>query len=163
VLSGLSSYMVTYLCRTELLRPSITLIDTLARSGYGRARLFSFSDVLLARSLAKLLAAGVSVEAIRTSVAVLEQKLGKEPGSLITTPVSIVGEQIYLEALDGAPVALSQHGQMVFSYMLDVDQIRVDASKVVTARSKADKARVSRHNIDAASRCEQTSSNRRRA
>lgn len=145
-LSGLSQYMVSYLCRERLLKPKVLSAE---RHGterrFGKARLFSFADVLLARSIRKLLVAGVSVKQVQLSIQVLEAKLGKAPEDLTRLHVTIIGKRIYLEPSSGPPVDLTHDGQLAFSYMLEVDQLRSEAGRLVAGRTESDRERVRRH------------------
>lgn len=152
-LSGLTDYMVSYLRREELLKPKVLTGENRLDAGprFGKARMFSFSDVLLARSIRKLLSAGVSVKQLRKSIEVLEGKLGKARQDLTRLHVTIIGKQIYVEPSGSAPVELTHDGQMAFSYMLELDQLRTEAGKLVTNRTTADRKRVRRHSQRSAS------------
>lgn len=145
-LSGLSQYMVSYLCRERLLKPKA--LSGKCNDGerrFGKARIFSFADVLLARSIRKLLIAGVSVKQVQLSIQVLEAKLDKAPEDLSRLHVTIIGKRIYLEPLGEPPVELTQDGQLAFSYMLEVDQLRSEAGRLVAGRTESDRERVRRH------------------
>jgi DNA-binding transcriptional MerR regulator len=145
-LSGLSHYMVSYLCRERLLKPKVYSGKRQdAERRFGKARIFSFADVLLARSIRKLLIAGVSVKQIKVSIEVLEAKLGKAPDDLARLHVTIIGKRIYLEPSSGPPVELTHDGQLAFSYMLEVDQLRSEAGRLVASRTESDRDRVRRH------------------
>ena len=146
-LSGLSPYMVTYLRQVGLLVPvaSETSQGSGERPRYGKARLYKFSDILLGRSLRKLLDAGVSVKEIEESVRVLREKLGGVPGDLTTTRVTIIGKRIFLAPPNEQPVELTADGQLAFSYMLDLEGLQHAASKVIASRDARDERRVARH------------------
>jgi DNA-binding transcriptional MerR regulator len=145
-LSGLSQYMVSYLCRERLLKPKLVRgkRDNTERR-FGKARMFSFADVLLARSIRKLLIAGVSVKQVHRSIQVLEAKLGQAPEEFTRLHVTIIGKRIYLEPPNGPPVELTHDGQLAFSYMLEVDQLRSEAGRLVAGRTESDRERVRRH------------------
>ena len=145
-LSGLSQYMVSYLCRERLLKPKVLSGNWHeAERRFGKARMFSFADVLLARSIRKLLVAGVSVKQVQLSIQVLEAKLGKAPEDLTRLHVTIIGKRIYLEPPSGPPLELTHDGQLAFSYMLEVDQLRAEAGRLVAGRTESDRERVRRH------------------
>lgn len=145
-LSGLSQYMVSYLCRERLLKPKVLSGKRPdAERRFGKARLFSFADVLLARSIRKLLIGGVSVKQVQLSIQVLEAKLDKAPEDLTRLHVTIIGKRIYLEPPSGPPVELTHDGQLAFSYMLEVDQLRSEAGRLVAGRTESDRERVRRH------------------
>ena len=107
--------------------------------------MFSFADLLLARSISNLLNAGVSIKHIRASMQVLEGKLGKARLDLTRARITIVGRRIYLEGHGESPIDLTNDGQLAFSYMLELDQLRAKADKVIAGRSKSDRQRVRRH------------------
>ncbi len=91
--SGLSSkYMVDYLCRMQILTPSLSK----ARRR-GLARHFAYADVLVARSISALLKSGVSVEGLRGVLKTLRNKLGTGPvRALSKNHVIIIGKRVYL-------------------------------------------------------------------
>src|SRR5690348_7931740 len=62
-LAKLSTTMVDYLCRTELLIPSGAL-----KRGRGCPREYSFGDVVMLRAIAKLLQNGVEVAKLKSSL-----------------------------------------------------------------------------------------------
>lgn len=146
-LSGLSGYMVTYLRQVGLLLPigHETSTPAAQRPRYGKARLYRFSDVLLARSLRKLLDAGVSVKEIEESIRVLREKLGGVPRDLTTTRVTIIGKRIFVASPNEQPVELTADGQLAFSYMLDLKGLQQEAFKVIANRDGRDDRRVTRH------------------
>lgn len=152
-LTGLSKYMVTYLYRVGLLVPMPCRQDQHAsRPRYGKARLYTFSDILLGRSLRTLLAAGVSVKEIQEAVRVLRHKLGGVPHDLTKTRVTMVGKRVFVASPDEPPVELTADGQLAFSYMLDLGQLQSAASKVISARDDMDLRRVHRHRKSLATR-----------
>ena len=143
-LTGLTTYMVTYLRRIGLLVPAAPDEPSLGRPRYGKARLYTFPDLLLGRSLRKLIDGGVSVKEIEQSVRVLRDKLGGVPRDLSTTRVTIIGKRIFFAMPHDPPVELTNDGQLAFSYMLDIDQIHESALRVITERDSTDRRRVGR-------------------
>lgn len=113
--TGLSPHMVNYLCRHELLVPTLS---ELRRRGVKRC--FSYADLLLGRSIAKLLNAGVSVLALRKALQTLHGLIGEIPLTAFDTrKVAIGGDSVYL-AEPGEPVVdLSSRGQLAFQFVLD--------------------------------------------
>jgi DNA-binding transcriptional MerR regulator len=153
-LTGLTTYMVTYLGRIGLLIPVSPASDkgVLHRPQYGKARLYTFADLLLGRSLRKLLDAGVSVKEIEKSIRVLRDKLGGVPQDITNTRITIIGKRIYFAPPDQPPVELTGNGQLAFSYMLNIQQLQGAALKMLTARDSMDDRRVQRHERLLASR-----------
>jgi hypothetical protein len=107
--------MVNYLCRYEILWPSIE-----APGRRGARRWFSFSDLVFARGIAKLLHAGASVKALRRALNTLRRKLnGLPPSTLLGQHVVIVGQSVYLSESGTTPVELTANGQLAFHFVLD--------------------------------------------
>jgi DNA-binding transcriptional MerR regulator len=118
-LSGLGKHMVDYLCRHGLLTASGS-----KDRGFGKRRRFSFADVLLARTISKLLEAGVSVLAMRAVLRHLGQQLRTSAvPALRDTRVAICNGKPYLSEPNKPPTDLLAGGQMVFSFTLDVEEL----------------------------------------
>jgi|SRR6185437_15037873 len=139
-LSGLTKYMVDYLCRHGLLSASLS-----QGRGYGKRRLFSFTDILLARSLKKLLAGGISVLALRTVMAQLHEELNSDsPAVLRDTRVVIRGRKVYLSKPDRFPSDLMAGGQLSFSFVLEIEELWDHAEPIRAARRAAEVERLNR-------------------
>ncbi|MGH8257808.1 MAG: MerR family transcriptional regulator, partial [Steroidobacteraceae bacterium] len=92
----LSRHMVNYLCRYGVLEPTLS---TQRRRGV--VRRFSYADLLLARAVATLLAAGVSVIALRSALNTLRRKLKAVPLALFQSrAIAIVGSGVYISEPD---------------------------------------------------------------
>jgi hypothetical protein len=108
--------MVHYLCRYGILRASIE-----HRGRRGARRQFSYTDVVYARSVGKLLLAGASVATLRRALSTLRRKLNDVPVSnLVGKHVVIVGQSVYLSTSDRSIVDLTADGQLAFHFVLDV-------------------------------------------
>ncbi len=115
--SGLSSKsMVDYLCRIGVLVPSLSKVRR-----RGISRRFSYTDLLLARSVAALLRSGVSVEGLRGVFKTLRTKLGTGPvKGLSKKHVVIIGKRVYLQQTPAGIIDLTGDGQLAFHFVLDV-------------------------------------------
>jgi DNA-binding transcriptional MerR regulator len=115
--TGLSTYMIDYLCRTHLVTPSGN--DS---RGRGRVRQYTFPDIVLLRVVAKLLNQGISVLGFRKSFlsakkrqANVRELLARR--YLVTDGVSVfLQNQGVLERIDT--------GQLSFAFVLDLAPIR---------------------------------------
>lgn len=140
-LSGLSKYMVDYLCRHGLLSASRS-----SARGYGMRRRFSFTDVLLARALRKLLEAGVSVLAMRAVMSQLGHQLQSTTTHVLRdTRVVICRGKPYLSELNKPPADLLAGGQLAFSFVLEVEDLwrkaePLEAKRKLALRQRVDKA-----------------------
>jgi len=140
-LSGLSKHMVDYLCRHGLIVPSVSLKER----RHGKRRLFAFTDILVARSIAALLAAGVSVLSLRKAFLTLRDDLDLKNAVRLTDKRIIIrdGIPLLLEP-NQPPVDLTTGGQMVFSFVLEVEATRKRADSLWTRREAIVKKRLKR-------------------
>lgn len=120
--SGLSMAMVNYLYRTGLIIPSIG-----RKRGKGIERKYSFGDLVILKSIAKLLDAGVSVLRLKKALVNLRKlhtdiTLDKMPGAYLVTD----GKEIYLKQSNGV-LELLINGQLGFLFVVDVESVRRDA------------------------------------
>lgn len=137
-LAGLTKPMVDYLCRHGLLQPSKS---PRRERGYGKRRRFDFSDVLLARSIRKLLDADVSVLSMRTALIQLRQLLG-EQATLRDRRIVICDGVPHLTQPDRPPVNLLSGGQMTFSFVLDIKDTWRKAEPLAIRRKESERARI---------------------
>jgi DNA-binding transcriptional MerR regulator len=114
-LSGLSVHMITYLGRSEILRPSGR------EPRRGRQRLYTFSDVIFLKVIADLLAKGIEVRRLRESLnrARAETSLWidiqREPRRHLVTD----GTDLYVYE-DGRLESKTLNGQFAFAFVLDL-------------------------------------------
>jgi DNA-binding transcriptional MerR regulator len=137
-LAGLSKPMVDYLCRHGLLQASKS-----RGRGYGKRRRFDFSDVLLARSIRKLLDAEVSVLSMRNALVQLRRLLDAE-ATLRDRRIVIRDRVAYLTQPNRPAVNLLAGGQMTFSFLLDIEDTWRKAEPLVVKRKATDRARIER-------------------
>lgn len=114
-----SRHMVAYLCRTEILTPSLS-----PSRGKGERLQFSYADLLLSRAVSTLLARGVSVEKLRDVLKTLRVKLGRDAARTLTNRhVVIVGNRVYLQDSSQAVLDLTNSGQLAFHFVLDAQDV----------------------------------------
>jgi DNA-binding transcriptional MerR regulator len=124
-LSQLSATMVDYLCRQQVLVP------TLPRSRKrGRARRYSFGDVVMLRVLGRLLDAGVSVKRVKSSLRTL-RKHHKEitATSLPAEYLATDGRNVYLWKNSATLQALDDKGQMNFAFVIELTRVQAEVSE----------------------------------
>jgi DNA-binding transcriptional MerR regulator len=113
-LSGLTTHMLTYLGRIDVLKASGN------RGGRGRARMYTFSDVLFLRMIAELLARGIEVkrlgEALRRvkSEADVWLDVTTRPRHFLVTD----GTEVFLRR-KGKLESKTRDGQFAFAFVLD--------------------------------------------
>jgi hypothetical protein len=140
--ADLSSYMVGYLCRYRILRPTLS---TVRRRGVRRR--FSFEDLLLARAIAKLLSAKVELSSVRSALRTLRSKMtGVPPSVLATKQIVILGKSVYLTRLGESAVELTADGQLAFHFMLDTTDARARTRESGRTRNVVRTAQRARRN-----------------
>lgn len=126
--SGLTPAMVDYLTRSGLIVPT-----SREKPGRGRARLYSFRDLVLLRTMAQLLKAGISVSKLRKALQVLREqspaalRVEREAAFLVTD-----GSQVYYRSSRNLLHELTR-GQFVFRFLIELAPIREHVSKQVAA------------------------------
>jgi DNA-binding transcriptional MerR regulator len=118
-LSGLTPYMLDYLCRQKILAPTFP-----GRRGRGHARKYSFGDVVMLRALARLLNAGVSVERLKKALRALRSQhknISRE--SLPSRYLVTDGTRVFLRSAEGL-LDLDGTGQMSFAFVLELEDLR---------------------------------------
>ncbi len=130
VLSGLTTDMLNYLCRYKIIVP--TGLNECCR---GKARKFTFSDVLLLKIIAKLLINGVSVLRLRKSISAL-QKRGKKYEDVLTKKYVITdGQNIYFR--DDGVLEIFETGQTAFAFVLELGTVRTELENFIETDKKA--------------------------
>ena len=115
----LSSHMVNYLCRYGVLEPTLS-----SERRRGLVRKFSYADLLLGRAVSTLLAAGVSVIALRRALSTLRCKLKAVPlAAFQSRAIAIVGNGVYVSEPGQPLVDLGANGQLAFHFVLDAGQL----------------------------------------
>ena len=139
----LSRHMVNYLCRYRVLEPTLS-----TQRRRGLLRKFSYADLLLGRAVATLLAAGVSVIALRRALGTLRRKLNGVPLALFRSrAIAIVGSGVYVSEPGQPPVDLAADGQLAFHFVLDASQLprfHGRRARVASKAAKSDERAVSR-------------------
>ncbi len=124
---GISYRQLDYWARTALVRPSIR-----DAGGSGTQRLYSFQDLVLLRTIKKLLDAGVSLQRIRKAIGFLREQLKTEPEGVT---LMSDGQGIYACESPDEVMDLLQRGQGVFGIAIDKVWTDVEGSLRKTARA----------------------------
>lgn len=111
--------MVDYLCREQLVLPSLS--RQLKR---GRARKYSFGDLVALRGVAKLLQHGVSVLRLKAGLAAIRHRHHEFTSSSVPASFLVTdGENAYYRETREVLEELKS-GQLVFAFVLELDGIR---------------------------------------
>tara|TARA_R110002110_G_scaffold368869_1_gene578713 strand:- start:2204 stop:2653 length:450 start_codon:yes stop_codon:yes gene_type:complete len=130
--SGLTLVMVNYLCRTGVLEPS----GSNAR-GRGRRREYTFSDIVILKSLKRLLDSGIGVSKLKRALNALRReypeisrdKLPAKLRYLVTN-----GETIYLRRKPDALQAMDGSDQFEFAFVINLAQIHTEVFQAIRAQ-----------------------------
>ena len=134
-IAGLSLDMVNYLCRHEYVEPSYVAKRGEAARGYGVARKYTYSDVLLLRVMAKLLKRGISVKELGKSLATLKRR-GKRTSDLVAKKYLLTdGVKIYGQ--DDATLEMLDSGQLAFAFILELGSVRQEVDAKIGGKRRA--------------------------
>jgi len=87
--------------------------------------LFSFSDLVLLRTYARLLESGVSVKRLKKAHKTWSRQFKTlEDGAPPTRFLLTDGQNVLLRTPEDALIDLSSDGQFVFSFIVDLHQVR---------------------------------------
>lgn len=127
-LAGLSRTMLDYLCRSGILQPSAKPCR-----GRGHRRMYSFSDLILLRVIARLLTSGISVLKLRKSFAALRKRHPEFATKRMNGAVLVTdGVRIYLR--QGTQVLEDlMGGQLGFAFVIELERVRRDLGHQVGA------------------------------
>jgi DNA-binding transcriptional MerR regulator len=125
-LAGLSIAMVNYLCRNDVVVPTGGVVR-----GHGRARQYTFGDVVALKLVAKLSATGVSPLRLKDGLKGLrkhhpEITLTSLPCSHIVTN----GAELYLRQEDG-PIERAFDGQFAFAFVVELAILQREVASLV--------------------------------
>jgi DNA-binding transcriptional MerR regulator len=126
---GISYRQLDYWARTGLVRPSVR-----DAGGSGTQRLYSFEDLVVLRTIKKLLDAGVSLQRIRRAIGFLRDHLNREPQGVT---IMSDGSGIYACESPTEVMDLLQRGQGVFGIALDKVWTDVEGSLKRSGRAAA--------------------------
>lgn len=115
-LSRMTPAMVDYLCRQSIIVPSYP-----KRRGRGRARRYTFGEVVLLRTVEKLLRKGVSVKRLKDALKT-KNKFFREihPEKPPIQVFATDGKSVLIEDPDSKILNLSEGGQIEFSFVIDL-------------------------------------------
>lgn len=123
-LSGLHYKRVDYLARTNLLQPSIA-----QAAGTGSDRIYSFRDIVALRVVAELRNAGISLQAIRKVVNLLQTR--KPTRSLSSVLLVSDGNAVYEIRAGQLQSVLQKPGQRAFNWILDIGRIEEELKEAI--------------------------------
>lgn len=128
-LSGLRPPMVDYLCRQGILPPTGPTTGPRSR---GRARSYTFGDVVMLRVLAGLLRSGISVARLKRSLEAL-RKFHPEitPTSLPSRYLVTDGQRVFLRNKANALETLDRNGQLVFAFVIELRSVRDEVARQI--------------------------------
>lgn len=117
-LSGLSRPMVNYLAKAGYLVPSYPR----GRAARGATRYYSYRDLMVARVIGRLAAAGVELKRLKEALVDLQRaELWDRLGAEGALPLLITdGASIVLREPDGSVRDLTAGGQLAFAFVMDL-------------------------------------------
>ncbi|HEM7879480.1 TPA: MerR family transcriptional regulator [Burkholderia contaminans] len=128
-LAGLSFDMLNYVSRYGIVSPSGNV-----RRSRGHARRYVYTDLLLLRVIARLLANGISILRLRRALEGLRSRQGAAD---LLSKRFVVTDGYNLWAQDGGVAELLETGQLSFAFVLELTSLRTEMSDAISRQSAA--------------------------
>jgi len=119
-LTGIKRDMLNYLCKMQLVVPTVSRRQ--GKRGHGLERRYSFTDLVAFKVVKQLAASGVQPLKVRKAIRELH-RFGVSLQRLPASHVVMLGESAYLWNGRGDPFRVVD-GQQAFAFVLDVASIR---------------------------------------
>lgn len=133
VLTGFSKYMLDYLAREDIFKPTDTGV-----SGKGRRRRYSYADVVLLRALHTICAGKGKIRHLKESLVSFRKLAGPMvPGQRLDRFLVLQGDELCMH--DGGSGATGLFtGQMTLSFVVDLAEVTqaIERCVVVDTRSR---------------------------
>lgn len=127
VLSGFTKYMLDYLAREDIFRP--TGFDPSCR---GRRRLYSYEDVVLLRALHKICAGKGKIRHLKASLRSYRRTMGAiVPGQNLERLLVVQGNKL-CTATEGEGVRELVSGQLTLSFVIDLGAVSREVARCIT-------------------------------
>jgi DNA-binding transcriptional MerR regulator len=124
--------MVDYLCRQGIVVPSKR-----PGPGRGRARLYSFGDLVLLRAVSRLLQSGLPVRRLKDALEKLRKQFQRvRPETAIAKYLITDGKEVFLVDRPEALLNLNRDGQLAFAFIIDVEHAREDVIAAAASASR---------------------------
>lgn len=131
-LTGLRPAMVNYLCRSEVVVPTGG-----KQRGRGRARRYTFGDVVILRSVAKMLRAGFEVSRIKLALSALRRHHPSiTPTALPADLLVTDGTSVFFRKSAEVIEELNR-GQFVFGFVLELATVRKEIVAKINRGARA--------------------------
>lgn len=119
-LTGISTGMIDYLCRTEVIKPSHSNLKV-----KGKARLFTFSDILILRTIKVLTERGIKPSKLKDAFKSLRKKYPNITSENLPYRYLVTdGKWAFLKNEDDILENLNKSGQLTFSFVIDMQPIQ---------------------------------------
>ena len=118
VLTGFSKYMLDYLAREEIFKPTDTAV-----SGRGRRRRYSYADIVLLRALHAICAGKGKIRHLKESLLSFRKLIGPiVPGQRLDRFLVVQGDELCMRDEGSGATGLFT-SQMMLSFVVDLDEV----------------------------------------
>jgi len=130
-LSHLSISMVDYICREGIVIPQIPKTP-----GRGRRRKFNFGEVVLLRTISKILNKGISIKRIKSAIKT-HNKIFREMSHVHAPSLYFItdGHDVYIKTKENRLCDLTSNGQQAFAFMLDLEVMHSEVREDILKRN----------------------------
>ena len=131
-ITGHTLAMLNYLCRTGIIEPTCS-----CQRGFGRARHYSFGDLVALRLVSRLAALGVSPLKLKQGLRALRERhpeitLKSLPASHIVTN----GRHLFLRQ-EGSTLEQVLDGQLAFAFVIELPRLRDEVAQEIARQQAA--------------------------
>ncbi len=130
-LTGIKKDMLNYLCKMQLVIPTVSRRQ--GKRGHGLERRYSFTDLIAFKVVRRLAASGVQPLKVRKAIRELHA-FGVSLHKLPASHVVMLGTSAYLWNGEGDPFRVVD-GQQAFAFVLDVASIREELIRDIGQRA----------------------------
>lgn len=121
-LTGIKRDMLNYLCKMQIVVPTISRRQ--GKRGHGLERRYNFTDLVTFKVVKQLAASGVQPLKVKKAIREMHA-FGVSLHKLPASHVVMVGQSAYMWGGKGDPFRVAD-GQRVFGFVLDVGAIRTE-------------------------------------
>lgn len=130
-LTGIKKDMLNYLCKMQLVVPTISRRE--GKRGHGLERRYSFTDLIAFKVVKRLAASGVQPLKVKKAIREMHA-FGVSLNKLPASHVVMLGTSAYLWNGKGDPLRVVD-GQQAFAFVLDVACIREELIRDIGQRA----------------------------
>lgn len=129
--SKLSVVMVNYLCVQKVVEPSGP-----GERGHGRKRAYTFADLIILRTVKRLLESGISVKHAKAGLRDCKRFYPEISDTRCSRYLVTDGKKVFFRTKQDVFQAFDGSGQFVFAFVIEIRQVRNEVRRAITLGGK---------------------------